>query len=532
MAQEPVEGGSMSDEKLSLKEKLTAFFKPKDDIDFEDEQKHELNEEVNKRNSFLLLCLIAVLGAACLGYLYFTLTDNSKMGSEYHRKEKVEFGTVVDSQFATEDAQSAEKYNADEITQLKDGYKTLNDAFGKLTKKLSDETEKRGVLQDLVEKLQKQKEDLKTQLDVAVDMMGKSTNKTDDSGSPDLSDPNNPFSSSTGSNTPASNPNPGGDWRNNNGGYISENSSPRYVDEPDIEESHNSQRHYVSAQMGTPTASIDSFDFATAKDTSFTPNAKNYVSSGSWVTAVLVGGAEANAGVSGESNTSPVLFETLNDGFLPNGKKSTLKGCHMTGSAHGDISSQRGIVRGDRFSCIRPDGSVLDIPVEATVFNYGKNGIRGEAIMRNSKIVQSVGLSSVLSGLGNAASTVSSTNSVSALGSTSTVNAGDVGLNLLGNVGSETGNKLGDYWLKLAEKYHPDIDLRQGSIVNIVFLKGFPLEGDEVNTYTKAVEKSRSDEKMGGTSLMSMTTNPLQVMAQNAKNAASNIGSKGGNDDF
>ncbi|ASI93381.1 hypothetical protein BSZ05_26365 (plasmid) [Vibrio mediterranei] len=82
------------------------------------------------------------------------------------------------------------------------------------------------------------------------------------------------------------------------------------------------------------------------------------------MTAVMTGGAEANAGVSGESATSPVLFKMLNGGFLPNGHHTKLKGCTMTGSAYGDISSSRGIVRGDRLSCIRKDGSVLDIPLK------------------------------------------------------------------------------------------------------------------------------------------------------------------------
>ncbi|MEZ9974470.1 TrbI/VirB10 family protein, partial [Vibrio lentus] len=99
-------------------------------------------------------------------------------------------------------------------------------------------------------------------------------------------------------------------------------------------------------------------------------------------------------------STSPVLFEMLNGGFLPNGKHTKLKGCTMTGSAYGDISSSRGIVRGDRLSCVRKDGSVLDIPVEATVFNYGKNGIAGTAIMRNSKIIQSAGIAGGLGRIG------------------------------------------------------------------------------------------------------------------------------------
>nr|WP_161494016.1 hypothetical protein [Vibrio mediterranei] len=41
-------------------------------------------------------------------------------------------------------------------------------------------------------------------------------------------------------------------------------------------------------------------------------------------------------------------------------------------------------------------------PIEATVFNFGKNGIAGTAIMRNSKIIQSAGVAGILTGLWSA----------------------------------------------------------------------------------------------------------------------------------
>ncbi|MBY7933082.1 TraB/VirB10 family protein [Vibrio fluvialis] len=502
------------------KQKFATFFKPNDALDFDDESKLDLNKTVNKRNSILISIVVFLLiGIMCFFFIN-NMNKKSKIGSEFKAKKEIEFGQVVDSQFATEDAQSAEKINSTDIAALKDGYGTLQKVVADLKKDLASSLDDQKSLNSTLALLEKQKANLETELGVLKDSISTPNNSV----SVDLSDGSNEFgSSSNGNGFHQQN------WNSTDETYIAQNSRPRYVDEPELEKRENTERRYVPALSGAPTASIESFSFVTAKDESFKPTWKNYVTSGTWVTAVMTGGAEANAGVSGESNTSPVTFTTLNDGFLPNGKKSSLKGCTMTGSAHGDISSQRGIVRGDRFSCVRPDGSILDIPVEATVFNFGKNGIRGDAIMRNSKIIQSVGVSSVLSGLGNAASTVSSTNSVSPLGATSTVNAGDVGLNLLGNVGSETGNKLGEYWLKLAEKYHPDIDLRQGAIVNIVFLKGFPLSGDEVEKYSSELEQARQAEKGQG-SLVAVASNPLSTMTQAASNAAKNI--QGGNHEF
>ncbi|ELI5720909.1 hypothetical protein RRK67_004036 [Vibrio fluvialis] len=498
-----------------LKEFLARFFSPNDDIEFDDQSKLELNSTVNKRNTILSTIFILVLIAACGIYIYGNMSKKVKVGSDSKQNQNIDFGQVVDSQFANEDAQSAEKYNATEIYSLKEGYASINKAVDDLKGKLNQSLKEQVEMSKLVDRLNKEKSNLETELAVLQETFSVSAQNKN----ADLSSTDNQFGTTDSGNGF----NPKQQWNSSRDTYIGQNASPRYVDEPEIEQRENVDRRYISPQSDTPTASIESFSFVTAKDESFKPTWKNYVPTGSWVTAVMTGGAEANAGVSGESNTSPVTFTMLNDGFLPNGKKSILKGCSMTGSAHGDISSQRGIVRGDRFSCVRKDGSILDIPIEATVFNYGKNGIRGEAIMRNSKIVQSMGWSGVLGGLGKGASAVSQTTSVSPQGTVSSVNAGDLGLNILGNMGTETASKLSEYYLKLAEKYHPDIDLRQGAVVNIVFLKGFPLFGDEVDKYTSNVEQARLAEKQQGASLVAVASNPLSTMTQVAGNAAKNI---------
>ncbi|NOI26891.1 TrbI/VirB10 family protein, partial [Vibrio mediterranei] len=131
--------------------------------------------------------------------------------------------------------------------------------------------------------------------------------------------------------------------------------------------------------------------------------------------------------------------------------------------------------------------------------NFGKNGIAGTAIMRNSKIIQSAGVAGILTGLGNAATGLSQTQSTSALGTTNSVDPSKTGLNILGTATSEVAAKLSDYYLKLAEKYHPDIELRQGAVVNIVFLKGFPLYDTE--QYAKAMDAAKASAQSQVTTL-------------------------------
>ncbi|MEZ8068758.1 TraB/VirB10 family protein [Vibrio sp. FF145] len=255
---------------------------------------------------------------------------------------------------------------------------------------------------------------------------------------------------------------------------------------------------------------FDSFDFfwTASSESAYQRTVDNYVPSGTFVTAKITGGADANAGAFGQSDTAPIVFQTVHEGVLPNGEKSHLKDCTIIGSVYGDLSSNRGVARTQTLSCIR-DGRILDIPVQGTVFNFGRNGIRGTSILRNGKIVQMAGISGILTGLGETGAGLASTTSTSALGSTSSLNSKDVGLSLLGNATSDVGSKLSDYYIALAELYHPFIEINPGGIVNIVFTKGFPLDDEEaikryVDHQTKEQEQAKPD-----TLLETITLNPL-----------------------
>jgi conjugal transfer pilus assembly protein TraB len=205
----------------------------------------------------------------------------------------------------------------------------------------------------------------------------------------------------------------------------------------------------------------------------------NYVPAGSFVTAVVTGGADANAGVNGPGDTAPVVFRAVNNGYLPNGHTSHLQDCVVTGGIYGEISSSRGIVRTHRLSCVFDD-QILDVPVKGTVFNYGRNGIRGTPIMKNGQIVTMAGLSGLLAGIGQTAG------GLSQLAQRQRRSAADDAVDqrldnreflrdLLGQGVENASAKLSDYYIQLAQQYHPIIEINPGAVVNIVFLEGFSL---------------------------------------------------------
>ncbi|BDU41066.1 IncF plasmid conjugative transfer pilus assembly protein TraB [Vibrio nigripulchritudo MADA3029] len=277
-------------------------------------------------------------------------------------------------------------------------------------------------------------------------------------------------------------------------------------------------RYRPQGSATTPNLAFDSHDFTwEASDMDIQPRSTaSYVPSGTFVTARITGGGDANAGVLGQGDTIPLVLQTLNKGILPNGETSHLKDCTITASAYGEVSSSRGIVRTNRMSCIQDGGRILDVSIEGTAFNFGRNGVRGTTILKNGKIVEMAGISGILTGLGETGQALSQTTSTSALGSTQTVSGQNAALNLLGSAGSSVGAKLADYYIKLAELYHPIIEINPGTIVNIVFLKGFPL--DPVLARREELRREEATAvAQSNRALDIVTTPPLNPIARELK---------------
>ncbi len=205
----------------------------------------------------------------------------------------------------------------------------------------------------------------------------------------------------------------------------------------------------------------------------------NCVLPGTFAKAVLLGAADANASVNGQSNTTPIEFRILDNGVLPNGYHSSLKGCFVIGEVYGDISSERGEVKLSTISCIK-HGKTITRNINGTAYDIGgKEGVRGRPVMRNGKLLAYAGASGFLSGIGSALQQQYTTQSISPLGSTSTVDNNKV-FQYGAAQGAETAlAKLSDYYIKRADQFHPIIEINAGSVVDLVFLTQFQLLPDD-----------------------------------------------------
>lgn len=235
----------------------------------------------------------------------------------------------------------------------------------------------------------------------------------------------------------------------------------------------------VLEMPGTEASGIDN-DVINLKSINYSPkkNPDTFVPSGTYAEAIMLGAADASAGVQSQANPSPMLFRITANGTLPNHKTGHLKDCVVTAAVVGDISSERGQIRLERMSCTFPSGEIVDQPVEGTIFGMdAKNGVRGNPVWREGALLGRAAVAGTLSGMGSAVSQSYTTTSISPLGATNTVNNGEIFKYGAAQGASNAMDKLAEYNIRRAEQYHPVIQLSAGQPVDIVFLKGFYLDG-------------------------------------------------------
>jgi conjugal transfer pilus assembly protein TraB len=207
---------------------------------------------------------------------------------------------------------------------------------------------------------------------------------------------------------------------------------------------------------------------------------KSYIPTGTFFRAVLLGGLDApTGGESQNANPHPVLMEITNLAQLPNSVRMNFKKCFVTGTGYGDLSSERAMIRTEQMSCVGTDGRALDIPIKGWVAgDDGKTGVRGRLVSKQGAVLKNALIAGTLSGIGSALSAGATTTTTNGLGSVSSISTGKQVQNALGAGANSAFDRLAQYYVKLADKMFPVIEVDAGRTVDIVLLKGFQI-GDE-----------------------------------------------------
>ncbi|HDS6520105.1 F-type conjugal transfer pilus assembly protein TraB [Entomohabitans teleogrylli] len=219
-----------------------------------------------------------------------------------------------------------------------------------------------------------------------------------------------------------------------------------------------------------------------------------YIPSGSFAKSILIEGADANASVTGNESTVPMQVRLIGHVEMPNSKTYDLTGCFVGLEAWGDVSSERAIVRTRNISCIKGD-KTIDQPIAGHISFMGKNGVKGEVVMRNGKILGWAWGAGFVDGIGQGMERASQPSV--GLGATASVGAGDVFKMGIGGGASKAAQTLSEYYIKRAEQYHPVIPIGAGNEVTVVFQDGFQLKTiEELEAEKNGQQQAQSQEQV------------------------------------
>lgn len=245
---------------------------------------------------------------------------------------------------------------------------------------------------------------------------------------------------------------------------------PKAADEPRSEGGRDADRN-VAKQVGT------------------------YLPAGSIARAVLLGGLDAPTGGQAQTNPHPVVLQIIDHSILPNRFRARTKECHVIGAGYGDISSERAYIRTETLSCVLRNGQVLEIPLKGYVAGEdGKTGLRGQVVEKGGQLLAKALIAGLGSGFGQALAQTATTVSVSPLGATQTVDPSRVfERGAYSGVGRAL-DRLAQYYISLAEKTFPIVEVAAGRTVEIVMTGGVLLDAD-INKLAAAGGPDETDEE-------------------------------------
>ena len=197
----------------------------------------------------------------------------------------------------------------------------------------------------------------------------------------------------------------------------------------------------------------------------------------SFTRGVLLGGLDAPTGGQSQSNPHPVLIRLSDNAVLPNKFRGEYRECFVIAAGYGDIGSERAYLRTENLSCVRDDGTTLEVKIQGSVYGEdGKVGLRGRLVTKQGQMLANALLAGIASGIGQGLSTSSTSYSTSALGTIANASGSDAYRTGLGSGVGRALDRLAQYYIKLAEQTFPVVEIDAGREIDVVITKGVRID--------------------------------------------------------
>ena len=189
--------------------------------------------------------------------------------------------------------------------------------------------------------------------------------------------------------------------------------------------------------------------------------------------------ATVSTGGTASSNPVPMLLEVKDLAKLPNDFRANVKACFVTANATGDLSSERVWIRLERLSCMTTSGKALDARIQGYVTgDDGKTGVRARLVTRSGQAIASALLTGSISGLGKAVSLSAQDTTTYTSGAVGTT-VSDSFRAVLGEGLESALDRIADYYIRLADKIFPCLEIDSGRKVDLILSQGLTIAVDE-----------------------------------------------------
>ncbi len=230
---------------------------------------------------------------------------------------------------------------------------------------------------------------------------------------------------------------------------------------------------------------IDEVDFTTAIEFDEPKSTKNYIPEGTYFNGYLLGGIVVSTGLNtADENSTSVSIRLESRGNLNSKNPLDVSKCHIMGSAYGDLSSERAVIRLEKMIC-EVDGAYITSRIAGVVYGPdGFNGIKGSVVSTSSKHLKNAMIGGMISGFGSISNGKPAMHIVGGgVLSSKKQDFKDLAKSGATEGISNAGDKLVEYYLKQAESMSPVLTIPAGVRVQAHINKGFSV--GEIGTVSK-----------------------------------------------
>lgn len=206
-------------------------------------------------------------------------------------------------------------------------------------------------------------------------------------------------------------------------------------------------------------------------------DAADYLPPNSYAPAKVLMGVDASTAVTAQSDPLPVLFRITGPAksVLAGGHplETDLTGCLVNGSATGDLSSEKVLIKLHVLTCGAGGDKVAVAEVEGIVAYGNKAGVRGRVVSREGDLITKAFLAGIAGGAGRGLSAnVDKTFNRLGIGEAEPLSAGQIASGSVGQGLATASDRVSDYLIDRAEQYQPIIEMPAGVDVTLVFVNG------------------------------------------------------------